>query len=209
MLIDQYLQDCDATEVQEVQVNAEADVTWAAIRETDLRDPMIDALFTIRELPDRLARRWRGEAPRGGHESLTFKDLENSEVGWVLLAEKPGVELLVGAVGRFWQRDYGWHPVAPEQFMAFDLPGYAKLAISFRVRAEGAGRSILRYEARTATTDVAAREKFSRYWRIIHPGVSIVMRRALKRIRDEAERRQAAVVGVGGRSVGPSVGRSV
>jgi len=196
MLIDEYLPSGDATEVQEVHVKAAADVTWAAIRETDLRDPMIDALFTIRELPDRLARRWRGEAPRSEPQTVTFKDLETSEMGWVLLAEEHGVELLVGAIGRFWRRDYGWLPVAPEQFTTFDDPGFAKLAVSFQVRAEGTGRSVLRYEARTATTDDAAREKFSRYWRIIHPGVTIVMRRALKRIQEEAERRQTALVRV-------------
>ena len=196
MLIDEYLPSGEATEVQEVHVKAATDVTWAAIRETDLRDPMIDALFTIRELPDRLARRWRGEAPRSDPQTVTFKDLETSEMGWVLLAEEQGVELLVGAVGRFWRRDYGWLPVAPEQFTTFDDPGFAKLAVSFQVRAEGPGRSVLRYEARTATTDDAAREKFSRYWRIIHPGVTIVMRRALKRIQEEAERRQTALVRV-------------
>ena len=198
MLIDEYLPSGEATEVQEVHVKAATDVTWAAIRETDLRDPMIDALFTIRELPDRLARRWRGEAPRSDPQTVTFKDLETSEMGWVLLAEEQGVELLVGAVGRFWRRDYGWLPVAPEQFTTFDDPGFAKLAVSFQVHVEGRGRSILRYEARTATTDGAARERFSRYWRIIHPGVTIVMRRALKRIQEEAERRQAALIGVAG-----------
>jgi hypothetical protein len=198
MLIDEYMPCGDATEVQEVHVKAGTDITSRAIRETDLRDPMIDALFTIRELPDRLARRWRGEAPRGEAETVTFRDLENSEMGWVLLGEEPGVELLVGAVGRFWQRDYGWHPVTPEQFTAFDDPGFAKLAVSFQVRADGPEQSILRYEARTATTDDAAREKFGRYWRIIQPGVTIVMRRALKRIRDEAERRQATQVGTSG-----------
>ena len=196
MLIDEYLPSGEATEVQEVHVKAATDVTWAAIRETDLRDPMIDALFTIRELPDRLARRWRGEAPRSDPQTVTFKDLETSEMGWVLLAEEQGVELLVGAVGRFWRRDYGWLPVASEQFATFDDPGFAKLAVSFQVHVEGRGRSILRYEARTATTDGAARERFSRYWSIIHPGVTIVMRRALKRIQEEAERRQAALIGV-------------
>ena len=196
MLIDEYLPSGEATEVQEVHVKAATDVTWAAIRETDLRDPMIDALFTIRELPDRLARRWRGEAPRSDPQTVTFKDLETSEMGWVLLAEEQGVELLVGAVGRFWRRDYGWLPVASEQFATFDDPGFAKLAVSLQVHVEGPGRSILRYEARTATTDDAARERFSRYWSIIHPGVTIVMRRALKRIQEEAERRQAALIGV-------------
>jgi hypothetical protein len=48
---------------------------------------------------------------------------------------------------------------------------------------------VLRYEARTATTDEAARRHFRRYWRVIRPGVALVMRRALGLIREEAEMR--------------------
>lgn len=43
--------------------------------------------------------------------------------------------------------------------------------------------------------DDTARVPFRRYWRIIHPGVTIVTRRALQRIRVEAERRQAGRLG--------------
>jgi hypothetical protein len=195
MLIDRYLPQYEVTEVQEVQVHAAPEVTYLAIRETDLRDPMIGALFSIRELPTRLARRLRHEPPPPEPDAFTFKDLATPEMGWVPLAEEPGVEFVVGAVGQFWRRDYGWHPVGADQFAAFNEPGYAKLVVSFRVQPIEPGRSLLRYEARTATTDDTARTRFRRYWRIIHPGVTIVMRRALHRIRTEAERRQAALVG--------------
>ena len=193
MLIDQYLPRYDVTEVEEVRVDASPEVTYQAIRETDLRDPVIGALFAIRDLPTRLARRWRGEVPPTA--AATFNDLAVPELGFMLLAEAPGVEFVVGSVGRFWQRDYGWHPVAPDRFVGFADPGYAKLALSFQVQPTAEGQSLLRYEARTATTDDTARIRFRRYWRVIRPGVAIVMRRALKRIEAEAERRQAALVG--------------
>jgi hypothetical protein len=140
MLIDEYLPSGEATEVQEVHVKAATMSPGGRSGKPIFRDPMIDALFTIRELPDRLARRWRGEAPRSDPQTVTFKDLETSEMGWVLLAEEQGVELLVGAVGRFWRRDYGWLPVAPEQFTTFDDPGFAKLAVIFRCMWRGRGR---------------------------------------------------------------------
>ena len=73
------------------------------------------------------------------------------------------------------------------EFIPFSLPGYAKLAISLSVRPAGTG-SILRYEARTDTTDESARRTFRRYWRVIGAGVGIVMRRAARRIKHEAER---------------------
>jgi hypothetical protein len=191
MLIDQYLPYYDATEVQQLQVDAPPEVTYGAIRETDLTDPEVKALFAIRELPDRLARRWQGEPPRDVPERCTFGDLLKSEMGWVLLDEEPGIEFVVGSVGRFWRRDYGWKPVPPDQFVAFGEPGYAKIALSFRVEPTEEGESLLRYEARTAATNEAARKRFLRYWRLIHLGVAIVMRRALERIREEAERRGA------------------
>jgi hypothetical protein len=195
MLIDHYLPRFEATEVQEVSVDASPTVTYAAIRETNLSDPLIDALFTIRELPTRLARRFRGEARPRRPKAVTFNDIGAAEMGFMLLGEKPGEEFVVGSVGRFWQREYGWHPVAPDHFVGFREPGFAKLALSFRVEGTPEGGSLLRYEARTTTTDNVARTRFRRYWRFIRPGVAIIMRRALTRIRVEAERRQGALAG--------------
>jgi hypothetical protein len=124
-----------------------------------------------------------------GPRSLTMKDLLRPETGMVVLAEEPEVETLVGSVGRFWERDYGWRRVGPEEFPGFDEPGYAKLAIDLWVQPAGDGGSLLRYEARTATTDQEARRRFRWYWRLIRPGVGLVMGRAVFLIRREAEGR--------------------
>lgn len=194
MLIDKYLPRFDVAEVHELEVDAPPDVTYAAIREADLRDPLIAALFAIRELPNRIARRVRGAPSLPEPKSFTFRDVTTPNMGWVLLAEEPGVEFVAGSVGRFWKWDYGWRPVAAEEFFAFEEPDYAKIAISLSVRAMAMGRSVLRYEARTGTTDEVARMRFRRYWRIVRPGVGIVMRRALDRIQAEAERRHATSV---------------
>ena len=83
---------------------------------------------------------------------FTFGDVATPEMGWALLGETPGVEFVVGSVGRFWRRDYGWRSMPVEAFAAFEEPGYAKLAVSFRVEPHGANGSRFRYEARTATT---------------------------------------------------------
>jgi hypothetical protein len=188
MLIDRYLAHFDVTEVHAVEVDAPPEVSYASIRQADLRDPLIQALFAVRELPNRIARRLRGDPAAPPPKSLTFADVATPEMGFIPLGEEPGVEFVVGSVGRFWKRDYGWKPVAAESFIAFAEPGYAKIAVAFSVQHNGFGRSILRYEARTATTDEVARARFRRYWRVIRPGVAIVMQRALGRIRAEAER---------------------
>lgn len=194
MLIDKYLPRFDVAEVHELEVDAPPDATYTAMWHADLRDPLVAALFAIRDLPNRIARRARGEAPPPAPSSLTFADLATPEMGWMLLAQDPGAEFVLGSVGRFWKRDYGWREVAPEEFFAFGEPGYAKIALSLSVRAVALGRSVLRYEARTGTTDQDARMRFRRYWRVIRPGVAIVMRRALDRIAAASEHKSEPAV---------------
>ena len=191
MLIDRFLPTFDASHICEESVAAAPEVVYTAIRETDLRDPVIDFLFALRELPLRLSRRLRGEAPPPAPKRVTLCDVAELGSTFVQLAEEPGTELVVGAVGRFWRKDYGGRKVSAGEFIAFQEPGYAKLAISLAVRPAGAG-SIVCYEARTTTTDDAARSKFRVYWRLIAPGVALVMRRALRRIKARAERHALA-----------------
>ncbi|HJQ65992.1 MAG TPA: DUF5661 family protein [Gemmatimonadales bacterium] len=186
--IDRFLPRYDVTYVCETSVDAPPGDTYAAMKETDLRDPIVNTLFALRELPVNALRRLRGQRTTVPvPEKITFGGIGRQSPVWVRLFEAPGVELVIGSVGRFWRRDYGTRTVAPEAFVAFAEPGYAKLGISLSVRPTPNG-SILRYEARTATTDETARRKFRLYWRIIAPGVGLVMRRALKRIKTAAER---------------------
>jgi hypothetical protein len=188
MLIDHYLPSYDVTEICSIEVAAGWDAAYAAIKAADLRDPLVDTLFAIRELPLRLRRRWRGEPPPVD-QPVTFDSMVHAGPGFVVLHEVPGIELVVGAIGRFWRKDYGGREFAPAEFAGFAEPGYAKVALSLSVLPSRRGYTTLRYEARTGTTDEAARRTFRRYWRVIRPGVALVMRRALKRIKLEAERR--------------------
>jgi hypothetical protein len=193
MLIDRYLPIYDVTQVCETRIHASPDEAYHAIAEADLRDPVISALFALRELPMRLTRRLRGEPPPVPPTRITFGSITREGPGWVVLAEEPGSELVIGSVGRFWQKDYGGRPVSAEEFASFAEPGFAKLAIGFSVRPDGLGGTVLKYEARTATTDATAYRHFHRYWRLIRPGVALVMRSALHRIKLEAELEAVAV----------------
>lgn len=187
MRIDQYLPEYDITVDCETRVHAPPEETYRAIREADLRDPVISALFALRELPMRLARRLSGEPAPPAPPRLTFGTITQQGPGWTVLAEEPGRELVIGSVGRFWERDYGSQAVTAEQFVSFREPGYGKLAIAFSLWPDGLGGTLLRYEARTLTTDATAYRKFHRYWALIRPGVALVMRSALHRIKLEAE----------------------
>jgi hypothetical protein len=191
MLIDLYLPFYDVTQIVEVDVDAPPVETYRAIRDTDLRDPVVSALFAIRELPLRVARWWRNTPAPPASGPVTFGQITTEGPGFTLLAEHPDHEFVVGSVGKFWRCDYEGRRITGEQFVPFREPGFAKLAISLGVRPSRTGGTVLRYEARTATTDETAKRIFRRYWRLIHPGVAMVMRRALMRIKREAERRSA------------------
>lgn len=188
-LLERFLPTYGAAIVRETVVQAPPEVTYAAITQANLMDPVVRGLFSLREGPARVLARFRSASRPPLPRSLTMNDLLRPETGMVVLAEEPEVETLVGSVGRFWERDYGWRRVSPEEFTGFDEPGYAKLAIDLWVQPAGDGGSRLRYEARTATTDEAARRRFRWYWRLIRPGVGLVMGRAVSLIRKEAERR--------------------
>lgn len=183
------LPEFDAAVVREIFVDAPPDVTYAAIADTNLLDPIVRVLFGLRELPARLLAGVRGDPRPDPARSVTMHDLLAPGTGMIRLAEHPGVEIVVGSVGRFWERDYGHREVGPGEFAEFREPGQAKLAMDFWVRPDGHGGSVLRYEARTATTDDEGRRRFRRYWRLIRPGVRLVMGRAVALIRQEAERR--------------------
>ena len=55
------------------------------------------------------------------------------------------------------------------------------------LRPYGDHRTLLTYEARTQATDDAARNAFLRYWRVVTPGVGIVMRAALALMRETTD----------------------
>ena len=99
---------------------------------------------------------------------------------WRVLADEPMRELVLGAIGRPWRLRGGEAPTG--DFAAFDRPGYAKMAISWRL--EG---TTLSTETRVFLTDAAARTSFRRYWLVIRPFSGLIRRVWLRAIRRRAE----------------------
>lgn len=188
MLIDRFIPDPDFQESRDLSVEAVPAEVLNAIKSADLKDPVINTLFAVRDLPNRVARRLGGEP--GVPENLAFPNIPDVGPGWVRLGEEEGRELVLGAIGKFWRRDYGARTFEPEEFAAFDEPGYLKLAVSSRVEPVGYDQSRLHYEARVEATDDEARRQFVRYWKVISPGNDVIVRRALQRIKAEAEWRE-------------------
>jgi hypothetical protein len=108
--------------------------------------------------------------------------LEVAGATWSVLADEPGSELVLGSIGQPWRlRGGGGRPGG--EFATFDRPGYAKMAINWRL--EG---TTLSTETRVLATDAAARRKFRRYWLVIRPFSGLTRRVWLRAIRRRAER---------------------
>ena len=80
--------------------------------------------------------------------------------------------------------------VAPEEFRAFERPGFAKTIYSLSVRRFDDTKTLLSRAMRTATTDEHARRRFRLYWTsAIGSGAHILVNGLLEVTRDMAEAR--------------------
>lgn len=193
MLIDELLPEFDATRIEHVVVEAPPERAFEAVLEADFMQAYkgsvaMRALFAVRGAASDLVRRFTGGKAEPEPEAMRPSGL-GDRGEWVKLGQSDS-ELVIGAIGRFWGRDINWLEIEASDFRGFAQPGYGKVAANLSVRGYGEGRSILTYEARTATTDEEARRGFLRYWRLVRPGVGIVLRGTLRYIKGLAEEAQ-------------------
>ena len=190
LLLEHYLPRYDVTEVDSMVVNVDVDTTWQAVRHGDLsRSLVIRALLELRGLPVRLGRLINGLPRASARPPLTLGDMPRA--GFLLLAEKPGAEIVFGQISRPWKVSAptgGTPAVSPEEFAEFDAPGYAKIAFNIRVEPYGSGRTRVTTETRTATTDPASRRRFGMYWRLIGPFSGLIRRLTLRLVKSDAEK---------------------
>jgi len=181
-LLDHFMPIYEVAERHRIFVEAPPEVTLAAATEVDLRRSAIArAIFKGRELFMRSAPDNR-KRPQGLLEDV-------KSLGWGVLREIPDREIVVGAVTRPWEPDVVFRSIPPESFAAFNEPGYVKIAWTLRADPIGSGASIARTETRVVATDAEAREQFRRYWALVSPGIVLIRRVMLLRVKRHAERR--------------------
>jgi hypothetical protein len=181
-LLDRFMPKYEVRESHETKVAAPSEVTFAAAQELDLhRSTIVRAIFTGREL-------LMGAAHAKADRSAGFLS-EVLALGWRVLAEEPGRELVVGAVTQPWHSDVHFQGLPPLEFIRFREPGYAKIAWTLAAEPAGDHDSIFRTETRVATTDPVARAHFRRYWSVFSPGILLIRYEILRLVRQEAERR--------------------
>lgn len=187
-LLDQFIPTYDVAERHHVRIKAPAQTTFAAASEMYLeQSPIVRGLFKAREWIMR-SHPAPGAAPRAFLERMRA-------IGWGVLAENPGREIVMGAVTQPWKADVVFRPLPSDQFAAFDEPDYVKIVWTLRADPLSATESIFRTETRVITTDRAARAKFRRYWAFASPGIILIRWASLGPLKAEAERRHRAAQG--------------
>lgn len=97
--LNRFLPDCHFAEVHTVRIKAPAVCAYRAVKEVTPREiPLFRAMFAIRALPAILTR--KASIPYGCRQPLPEQMLAS---GFVLLAEEPNREIVLGAVGQFWK----------------------------------------------------------------------------------------------------------
>jgi hypothetical protein len=185
----------EVVERHHIRVAAPPAITLAAASEMDLLGSrIVRAIFRGRALI-------LGAAPDAGTRPRGLLALVRS-LGWAVLLEVPGREVVVGCVTRPWEPTPTFRGLAAEAFAAFAEPGHVKIAWTLRADPVTEVESIFRTETRVMTTDATARRRFRWYWARVAPGVSLIRRMSLGLLKADAEAR--ARMALGRRPMAPS-----
>jgi hypothetical protein len=164
-LLDRIVPRWDVRERHRIEVHAPPERVFAAIRETTLAEmPLTRVLFRLRGLSAKRAGRLLDQLPSS----------------FEVLAEEPDRELVLGGIGQPW-KPLGGRSLRAD-FVSFDEPGFAKMAMTFRLDGP-----TLWTETRVQVTDAASRRRFLVYWVAIRAGSGLIRRSMLKAIKRRAE----------------------
>ena len=212
MLLDDLMPRYDVVERHRTTVRAAPATVFAAIRRADLAGgPIASALMALRLLPaaivglvrspSRALAELRERRARGqGRGAVRLAEFERA--GFHVVAERPGTEIVIGLLGRFWTPRGGLcDSVSVDDFDAGPPPGFALAGWNFTVSTAAGGGTELATETRVRCAP-DARTSFRAYWLVVRPGSGIIRREMLRAIRREAERAQA--IGAGDAASGPA-----
>lgn len=181
-LLDRFMPAYEVVERHRVWIDAPADVAFTAAVETDLEgSALVRAIIKTRAIVLG-ARRAATHQPRGLLAQV-------KALGWAVLAEAPGREIVLGAVTEPWKADVVFRGLPAEAFVAFNEPGHVKIVWNLRADPAGVHASVLRTETRVMTTDARARARFRWYWARFSPGIVLIRRVMLRAVKAQAEQR--------------------
>jgi len=192
MLLDELMPRYEFGGAHRIEVFAPPERALEAVKQvTPDEMPIARLLFALRSLPAHLV----GKDGLPADKTVALYD--HMARRFVLLAEQPGQEILVGRIGELWKLVGGMSPAFRDAdgFAEFGEPGYAKVAASFSAVSRD-GLTELCTETRVLTTDPTSRRAFERYWRVIQPWSGVIRRSWLRAAKRRAESDTCAAVEV-------------
>jgi hypothetical protein len=186
VLIDQYLPKYDERVYHRTRVAGDSSAAFATLRKLDVnRSVIVRLLFATRGLMSRVS--WDGRRP--GREKAPRSLLDSMlDLGWEVLGETPDREVVAGTVTQPWASTVQFHGLSPSEFVAFAEPGFSKIVMNLAAEDCGEGGAIVSTETRVLGTSPSARRRFRRYWFVVRPGVKLIRRIALDKVRRELRR---------------------
>lgn len=178
-LLNAFMPDAEVATRHHIAVGAPAAVAFATACTADMQSPLIAAIFKMREMifgkpTHQIA------MPPGFAEAL-------KAIGWEVLAEVPGREIVFGTVTQPWRNDAVFRAVPANEFAAFSDPGYVKIALTLRADPVDENSCTVRTETRVATTSPDARARFRWYWAFLSPGIRVIRVAMLSQVKRMAE----------------------
>ena len=184
-ILDGFIPAPEVVEHHRIRIGAPAETVLSVAKEMELlNSAMIRAIFRAREIAV------GGRSDTRPHPKALLRQMES--IGGVVLAERAGREIVMGAVTKPWESDTSFRSIPAGEFAAFREPGYVKIVWNLRADPIDARASMFHTETRVSTTDVQAREQFQCYWSFVAPGVGQIRLAMLRPLKRAAERRADA-----------------
>lgn len=181
-LLDQFIPDPEVVEHHEIKVDAPAEVVLATAKEMRMLDsPIIRGIIRMREIA------LGGQRDERPHPGTLIEQMQS--IGWVVLAEKAGREIVLGCVTQPWLASPVFRSIPATEFLAFSEPGYVKIAWTLGADPIDDRRSTFHTETRVSTTDAGTRDRFRSYWSFVAPGVEVIRLAILRPLKRAAEAR--------------------
>jgi len=181
LLLDRFIPSPEVVEHHRMRIAAPADVVMSAARRLELMNSrLVRTLIKARELA------LGGKADERRHPAALLPQMQS--IGWVVLAERAGREIVLGAVTRPWDAAPVFRSIPAGEFTAFREPGYVKIAWTLRADPLGENESMFHTETRVATTDLETRKHFRTYWSFVAPGVELIRLAMLRPLKKAAEK---------------------
>lgn len=180
--IDDFLPSHDFSAAYEIRITAPASIVYRCLLRSDFNEAwVVRLLMTLRT----------AERPPRNRVPCDLRQRLHA-TGFVVLAEVPNEELVIGVAGRFWRPDGGrCFDLTAGDFVGFSRRGCAKAAWNFKLRAESPMDTVLSTETRIECFGRAALWKFRFYWSLVSPFSGLIRKAILRQVKTAAESQAA------------------